>query len=93
MSKLCIQIQPSRAPNLDLNNLRSLCQQLASTEKLVDRFQTNEGFDQISYLNILFDTATLFDLWQAIQTQLYENTEIGADLGRASIATCEGDKG
>lgn len=93
MSYLCIQIQPNRAPDLDVAALRNLCDVLAGNELLVERCSFVEGDDEGPYLNLMFETNSLQALWALLQDHLYQDKTIGALLKRASIATCEGDHG
>lgn len=93
MSDLCIQIQPNRAPNLDLSAVRHHCDLLAAKEPLVHRVDFVEGDDDGPYLNLMFETNKLQALWNLLQQQFYQDSTMGAHLARASIVTCEGDQG
>lgn len=93
MSGLCIQIQPARAPGLDLAVVRDLCDLLASNEPLVKRFTLVEGDDDGPYLNLMFETNRLQALWAVLQRHLYQDSAVGELIRRASIAACEGDQG
>jgi hypothetical protein len=93
MGTLCIQVQPSRSPALDLVRLRLLVEEIAGDHMLVSRFQFNEGIDSIPYINVMFETDRLSELWKTIYWLLYNDVSIGVELREASMAMCEGDKG
>jgi hypothetical protein len=93
MSILCIQLQPNRVPALDIAYLRELCQRLSDRYPFVERFQFNEGLDASAYINLIFETKHLLELWQVVEHQLYRDVVIGAEVRFASIAVCQGKKG
>ena len=93
MTTFCIQIQPSRAPDLDMDRVRSLCRLVSSRRALVDRHSIAEGVDNGRYVNLMFDTAQPADLWAMLSSIFYQDGMVGAGLARASMAMCEGDQG
>ena len=93
MRNLCIQIQSKRAPALDVETLRSLCDALAKNSPLVNRITYVEGDDNGPYLNLMFETENLEALWNLLKINLYGDSNSGHFIGQASIATCEGSKG
>jgi hypothetical protein len=78
---------------LDLARVRELAEDIASDRALVSRVQFNEGFDRIPYINVMFQTDRLAELWAAISRIMYNDLSIGQSLREASMAMCEGDKG
>ena len=54
MSVILIQIQPGRAPGIDLALIRAAAAQLGATE-LFTRYGEEEGFDKGAYINLFFD--------------------------------------
>jgi hypothetical protein len=92
MSVLCIQIQPSRAPGIDLALIRGAAAQLGSSG-LFTRYGEEEGFDNGAYINLYFDAPSAAEAWIAIRSTLYENESTGAFMQKSSIATCEGQQG
>ena len=50
VTDLCIQIQPHRAPDLDVAAVRNRCEALASKETVIERFAVVEGPDEVAYI-------------------------------------------
>ena len=92
MSVLCIQIQPNRAPDIELALIRDAAWQLGSTE-LFTRYGEEEGFDQGPYVNLYFDAPSLAEAWPVIGSKLYEDARIGPSLQKSSIVNCQGQNG
>jgi hypothetical protein len=93
MTTFCIQIQPHRAPDLDLAKIKEFGEAIASDKELVLRFEIVEGVDGVSYTNLMFETAEAPSLWRKLHSELYSGEEICDDMLRASIAMCEGKDG
>src|SRR5262249_43289347 len=90
---LCIQVQPNRAPDINLARVRSICDGLASRKDLVARFAAIEGRDKGPYVNLMFETGNPRELWKLLRTRLYRDKAVGAALARASMAVIEGKQG
>lgn len=93
MTTFCIQIQPHRAPSLDLAKVKEFGEAIASDKELVSRFEIVEGVDGVSYTNLMFETAEAPSLWQRLHSELYGSEEIRDAMLRASMAMCEGKNG
>jgi hypothetical protein len=93
MSTLCIQVQPNRAPDIDMARIRALGEGIASDKELVTRFAIVEGEDNGPYANLMFETTELQKLWRLLQDALYRDEEVGSALSQASMAMCEGKDG
>jgi len=93
MSTLCIQIQPNRAPEMDMARVRALGEEVASDKVLVERFSIVQGEDGGPYVNLMFETERLAELWKLLSVKLYEDRGVGAGMARASMSTCEGKHG
>ena len=93
MTTFCIQVQPDRAPDLDMERVRSLCRLISSRRALVVRHSIAEGVDKGRYVNLMFDTAQPRELWGMLHSIFYEDAIIGSGLALASMAMCEGDQG
>lgn len=93
VTDLCIQIQPHRAPELDVAAVRSRCEELASKETVIERVAVVEGTDEVAYINLMFATQTAAALWELLQRQLYGDEIVGAPLLRSSMAVCQGSHG
>lgn len=91
MVTFCIQVQPDRAPELDVDQVRALCKQLASDTTIVERHRVVEGDDNGPYMNLMFEIAKPIEFWQSFQEKIYADAIIGAAMGRASMATCTGE--
>lgn len=92
MTDLCLHVQPDRAPELDMAQLRAACAALAATD-LVERFSAYDGEDGGPYVNVMFATPDVRALWAALSLRLYGDPKLGPPLSRAAIATCEGAHG
>lgn len=93
MSTLCIQVQPGRAPAIDMARVCALCQSIAADKMLINSFVAVEGKDNGSYTDLMFETTELQTLWRLLQDALYKDEKIGSDLSKASMAMCEGKDG
>jgi hypothetical protein len=93
MSTLCIQVQPDRAPDIDLARVRALGEDVASNKELVSRFAVVDGKDKEPYSNLMFETTELEELWRVLQDALYKDEKVGSALSQASMAMCEGNDG
>ena len=93
MRTLCIQVQPDRAPAIDMARVFALCQSVAANKKLVSRFAAVEGEDNGLYTDLMFETTELQTLWRLLQNVLYKDAKIGSALSKASMTTCEGKDG
>ncbi len=92
MKTLIIQIQPELSPDLDLNNLKELCQEVEYHD-VVENAMFTEGDDQGNYLNYHFDTNDEEKLWKIIQEKLFQNENIGKELFLCSIVVCSTEEG
>lgn len=93
MTTFCIQIQPHRAPSIDLAKVKELSEAIAADTELVSRFGVVEGTDGVPYMNFKFETNEASLLWRRLQAGLYGNEKVRDALCRASMAMCEGKDG
>jgi hypothetical protein len=89
----CIQIQPDRAPDLDLEKVKSLCAKISANKELVKQHEITAGDDDGPYINLLFETEHPAKFWKAFKKDLYENVDVGNDLSESTMATCTGEHG
>jgi len=89
VSSLCVQVQPNRAPSVDLSVVREMVAQINSSS-LVRKHDEQVGDD---YVNFIFGTEALHDLWELLWTKLFQHERVGAALRRSSIVTCQGPQG
>ena len=92
LKALSIQIQPERAPELNVAEVKRLLEALTKSP-LVQRHDFNEGFDKTRYLNFTFGTEDLKGLWCLIQSTIFDDASLAASLSKASIIVCEGNDG
>jgi hypothetical protein len=92
LKALSIQVQPHRAPGLDIEGLRALMTRIAGTT-LVERSHFEDGHDGVQYFNFTLGTRDLKALWDTLREQLYGDVTFGKPVARSSIATCEGPHG
>lgn len=91
MTIFCIQVQPDRAPGIDIGRVRDLCKQLSSDHALVDRHGVIEGDDEGPYLNLMFETASAAKFWKQFEANIYTDPIVGEPMNQASMATCTGE--
>lgn len=77
---------------MNLDFIRDAAAQLGPTT-LLQHFSTDEGVDEVPYVNLCFDTPALAEAWPMIYSRLFEDPGFGAYLKKASIVTCEGQRG
>src|SRR5262252_173684 len=91
MPILSVQLQPRRAPDLDLDAALAI---LTSAAELAGaELEISEGEDDGPYINFNFTTQDLPRLWEILQGQVFWDRTIGPHLANASIATCQGKRG
>ena len=93
MTKLCIQLQPQRAPELSLKEIRSALERIGATPRLVQRHWVEEGEKDGPYLNFTFETPDLGELWGLIEDEIFREPPWARLARKASIVTCEGKQG
>jgi hypothetical protein len=92
LKALSIQIQPERAPELNVAEVKRSLEAITKST-LVRRHDFNEGFDETRYLNFTFGTEDLRGLWSLIQSTIFGDAPFAEPLARASIIVCEGNDG
>lgn len=91
MATFCIQIQPDRAPDMDLNHVQNLCRQVASDKALVMRHGVVTGDDGGPYLNLMFEVFKPVDFWDVFKEMIYGDSNVGSAMNESSMATCTYD--
>ena len=92
LKKLMIQVQPARAPLLDMEAVEAACRAIVATPFVAEHY-FNEGHDGGHYFNFQFKTDRLPALWREIQLRLYGDSGVGPGMTKASMAMCEGEHG
>jgi hypothetical protein len=91
MASLMIQIHPHRAPAMNTDDVRAICDALVRREPgIIERLDVDDGMDGHPYVNLVFESPTLPYLWERLQHLLYD---AGGSLTACSIVTCEGKDG
>ncbi|WP_018150909.1 hypothetical protein [Leeia oryzae] len=93
MTTFCIQIQPDRAPGLDLATLKQFCETLAAEQPAIERFGLIEGDDEGPFINLMFETDDEFALWKLVKKQLFKHPVFGKVLKQACMVLCSGEEG
>jgi hypothetical protein len=83
VAKICIQLQPHRAPELSLTEIRSALESIGATPRLVQRHWVEEG------LRFTFETPDPGELWALIEDELFREPPWGRLARKASIVTCD----
>ena len=92
-AELHVQVQPGLAPALDLALLRALFDAITQTAAGVLRSKIEAGDDDGPYLNLMFKTTNLAQLWQVVQIKLYAHPALGTLLRQSSMTLCTGETG
>lgn len=93
MTTFCIQVQPDRAPALDMDRVRSLCRLVTSRRALAERHSIVDGTGKDQHVTLIFETGQPQEFWALLQAVFYEDIKVGRDMVQASLALCEGDQG
>lgn len=93
MTDFCIQIHPHRATDLDISGLRAACDVLAKDKTLISKFRVVDGTDGHYYLDLMFETDRPKDLWRVLEQELFQSSEFGEGMQKASMVMCEGQDG
>ena len=72
MKALSIQIQPERAPDLNMEEVHAAFEAVAGLAPLVRHHQFDDGFDETRYFNFTFGTEDPRGLWAAIRSTVYK---------------------
>ncbi len=92
-AELHVQVQPGLAPALDLALLRASFEAIRQTEASVLRAKIEAGDDDGPYLNLMFKTTDLAQLWQVVQREMYGHPSFGELLRVSSMTLCTGETG
>jgi hypothetical protein len=93
MKALSIQIQPERAPGLNMEEVQAAFETIAEVTSLVRHHQFDDGFDKTRYFNFTFGTEDLKGLWAVIQSTVYGNPALAEPVAKSSIVVCTGENG
>ena len=92
-ARIHIQVHLDRAPGFNQSLLRKEYEALQAQERALARFRIEEGEDHGRYLNIEFATSDIIQLWQALQSAIYQHPVIGKELMMSSMVMCTGASG
>lgn len=90
--RLSIQIQPRRAPALDLREVSDLCRKLGADRRIADGFQTDDKRED-GYIDLTFETADCRALWRNLRRLLFDDVYYGPQIRICAIVICQGDDG
>lgn len=88
MRSLSVQVQPERAPGIDMGRASDLFKELASRKALVLRHSFDSGYDNGAYFNFTFGTERPAELWLAMQDLIFSAKEHHAHMAVAAMAMC-----
>ena len=92
MKSLSIQVQPDRAPDLDIEKVRKLFEEIKNNA-LVEHYHFDEGEDKGRYMNFTYNSNDAQSLWKTIKNKVYENQYVGGTLVKCSMAMCSSEEG
>ena len=93
MRHLNLQLQPERAPALDMARVNELVGALAQDRTIVAAFESKAGEDEGPYVNFTFAATDAGALWQKMRDEVLAHDELGAQIASAAIVICEGEQG
>lgn len=93
MRALSIQVQPARSPGIDMAGVLAEFEAIASATELVKHHSFNSGDEQGGYFNFTFGTTDARNLWQLIQSRLYNSAYLSTHMRQASMAMCSSEEG
>jgi hypothetical protein len=93
MRSLSIQVQPHRAPGINIQAVTRAFEAIAVRTDLVQRHHFDHGQDQGPYYNFTFGSAAPSLLWSAIWQGVYEAPEMGSDMKISSMAMLSAPEG
>jgi hypothetical protein len=67
--------------------------QVAAEDPKIASYEADEDGENGEYVNFLFKTNCLAELWEFMRDFLYESPIFGELLSQATIVTCEGENG
>ena len=91
MKTIWIQVQPKRAPGIDVDAVSTLLFRLSLTPG-IRGFSIQRG-PKLSWVNFCFESKTIGSAWQALCSGALAHPKWGSRLRRSSIVTCEGSRG
>ena len=86
---LSIQVQPHRAPGLDITAIQAAFEALTQLP-LVKHHTFNNGRDKVEYFNFTLGTEDLPALWREVQSRLYIEPRRGPWIFPGGLIRCAG---
>lgn len=83
MATIRVQLQPHRAPELNLQEIRSVLETIGATPRLVQRHGVEES------LRFTFETRDPEELWGLIEDEIFREAPWGRLARKATIVTCD----
>ena len=93
MRALSVQVQPSRSPGIDMAGILAEFEAIAGATELVKHHAFDSGDDKGAYFNFTFGTPDAKNLWQLIQSRLYNSGNFSNHMRQASMAMCSSEEG
>jgi hypothetical protein len=90
IGQICIQVYPTRAPELDVASLKVACEVLARAITGVRGIGFSEGDDGGTYLNIVFAAEEPAATWRRMRPQLLESSVFATNLLASCMVVCTG---
>jgi len=88
MRAICVQVQPKRAPSLDINTVARLMLKIAIRVNAPKFSILRSGGNQ--WINFTFATKAPRRIWNELQTGALKHHPLGTALRRSVIVTAEG---
>ena len=93
MRSISIQVQPDRAPDINITQISEEFQKILSRDDLVLKHSFTNGFDNGQYYNFTFGTEQPSKLWNYIEEVIFNNPNIATNMALSSMAMCSNEDG
>ncbi len=92
MKTLCFQVQPKRSRGIDVDAIAALMVRIAMSSD-VREFTIRRGRGKDPWVNFLFTSASVGRTWSRLVSGALTHRQLGPQLRRSSIVTCQGSRG
>jgi len=92
MKILCFQVQPKQSRGIDLGAVAALMARVAMSSD-VREFTIRRGRGKDPWMNFLFTSASIARTWSRLESGAIGHRQLGPQLRRSSIVTCQGSRG
>lgn len=92
MKSLCFQFKPKRSRGTDVDAIAALMVRIAMSSD-VREFTIRRGRGKDRWVNFLLTSASVGRTWSRLESGALTHRQLGPQLRRSSIVTCQGSRG